>query len=260
MEFFERELRKLFADEKLINDPQFTGRACLGTLENGFSVKVQFHDSNIADQFDSLQVKVMNRDGNQVDKISIKLLDVLGVKTVPNNPNFKNGVEPYIWVYRSKAEWYAFRPTAADYKALQSEVGRYLHTFRSLENNRTQSMKMIYICAPLRGDIEKNIEFARQKAQEVFRQGNIPVCPHLMFPPIADATNPQQDEVARNMGLELVKRCNQVNVYGSEWTSGMWAEIKYAEQLGIPVVPEEALNKGPRQTAKKQTRANRQQR
>ncbi len=121
-------------------------------------------------------------------------------------------------------------------------------------------MKMIYICAPLRGDIEKNIEFARQKAQEVFRQGDIPICPHLMFPPIADATNPQQDEVARNMGLELVKRCNQVNVYGSEWTSGMWAEIKYAEQFGIPVVPEETLNKGPRQAAKKQTRTSRQQR
>jgi len=111
----------------------------------------------------------------------------------------------------------------------------------SQENSHSQSMKMIYICAPLRGDIEQNIEFVRQKAQEVFYQGDIPICPHLMFPPIADATNPEQDETARKMGLELIRHCDEMHVYGSEWTSGMWAEIKYAKQLGIPVIQEKAL-------------------
>ena len=94
----------------------------------------------------------------------------------------------------------------------------------------------MYICAPLRGEVEKNIEFARQKAQEVFQAGDIPVCPHLMFPPIADPGDPAQDLAAREMGLRLVEMCQQVNVYGPVFTEGMWAEIHRANKLDIPVV------------------------
>lgn len=36
--FFEQELRKLFEDEEMIRSPQFSGRACLGTLERDIRV------------------------------------------------------------------------------------------------------------------------------------------------------------------------------------------------------------------------------
>ena len=70
-----------------------------------------------------------------------------------------------------------------------------------------------------------NVEFARQKAREVFVEGNIPICPHLLFPPVADPTDPAQDEKARAMGLRLLESCQQMNVYGPVWTDGMWQEI-----------------------------------
>lgn len=35
--------------------------------------------------------------------------------------------------------------------------------------------KLVYICAPLRGDVEKNIAFVKEKAREVFLEGNIPI-------------------------------------------------------------------------------------
>ena len=76
-------------------------------------------------------------------------------------------------------------------------------------------------------------------AQEVFAEGNVPVCPHLMFPSIADPENPVQDQAAREMGLRLVESCQQVNVYGPVWTEGMWAEIRHAEDLGIPVLTDQ---------------------
>ncbi len=95
--------------------------------------------------------------------------------------------------------------------------------------------RLIYICAPLRGDVQLNIEFARQKAKEVFDSGDIPICPHLMFPPIADPANPEQDKQAIEMCLKLIERCHRVHVYGSEWTEGMWREIHYAERLKIPI-------------------------
>ena len=109
---------------------------------------------------------------------------------------------------------------------------------RTIEQNRDRP-KLIYICAPLRGEVEKNIAFAREKAREVFAEGDVPICPHLMFPPIADPENPAQDQAAREMGLRLVESCQQVNVYGPVWTEGMWAEIRHAERLGIPVLTDQ---------------------
>lgn len=119
---------------------------------------------------------------------------------------------------------------------MRQAVDQYLDVFRERTPERVHDgSKLVYICAPLRGDVEENIEFARQKAQEVFRAGDIPVCPHLMFPPIADPENPIQDQAARDMGLRLVESCQQVNVYGLKWTQGMQAEIDYAMDMGIPV-------------------------
>ena len=83
--------------------------------------------------------------------------------------------------------------------------------------------------------MEKNIEFARQMAREVFCAGEIPVCPHLMFPPIADPGNPGEDQAAREMGLRLITLCQRVNVYGNMRTPGMLEEIGLAEKLGVPV-------------------------
>ena len=87
--------------------------------------------------------------------------------------------------------------------------------------------------------MEKNIEFARQKAKEVFQEGDIPVCPHLMFPPIADPTNPVEDKAAIEMGLKLLEQCQQIHVYGPVWTEGMWGEIRHAERLGIPIMTDQ---------------------
>ena len=100
-------------------------------------------------------------------------------------------------------------------------------------------MKLVYISAPLRGDVENNISFARAKSREVFEEGNIPICPHLMFPPIADPDNPIEDQKAMKMCLKLIERCNEMRVYGKEWTEGMWAEIHHAEHMKIPVMTDQ---------------------
>ena len=252
MTFYEQELRKLFADGTVIGSPKFTGRACLGTLGKDLRARVQFVTSGHADHYDVISVTVLNRTDGVVDKLRLRLKDVLGVKQVPGNPNFRNGVAPHIWEDGGKAEWYAFRPTAADYSAMRQAVSEYLGVFRDRVTERRQDgPKLVYICAPLRGEVEKNIAFAREKAREVFAEGNVPVCPHLLFPPIADTGNPAQDQAAREMGLRLVESCQQVNVYGPVWTEGMWAEINHAERLGIPVLTDQKeLGKPPHRRTK----------
>lgn len=119
------------------------------------------------------------------------------------------------------------------------------------------SPKLVYICAPLQGEVEQNVAFARQKAKEMFQSGDIPVCPHLMFPPIADPNHPLEDQQARDMGLRLVESCQQINVCGPVWTDGMWAEINHANKLGIPIMTDQqTIGRPPkrpqRQNSKKQ--------
>ena len=236
--FFEQELGRLFGDGQVIRNPTYSGRSCFGTLGKDLRVRARFITTGYADHYDSLKITVLNRTDGPVDTLVLKLKDLLGKKSVPGNPNFREGVSPHIWDNYGKQEWYAYHPTAADYEVIRQAAKQYLDVFRDRQQERVQDQdgpKLVYICAPLRGDVEKNIEFARQKAQEVFQAGDIPVCPHLMFPPVADPENPQQDQAAREMGLRLVESCQQVNVYGPEWTEGMWAEIRHAMDLGIEV-------------------------
>ena len=77
--------------------------------------------------------------------------------------------------------------------------------FHELPDWGKTSADLVYICAPLRGNIEQNMEFARQKAKEVFEQGDIPICPHLMFVPIVDPEDRAQDQAAQKMCLKLLE-------------------------------------------------------
>lgn len=255
MNFFESELRKLFEDGQVMDDPTFSGRICMGTLSKDVRVRVQFITGMIASQYDALKISVLNRTEGAIDTHVLKLRDVLGKKSVPGNPNFREGVFPYIWDDHGEASWYAYQPNQADRSAIRKAVGQYLDVFRDRQPEQERSgPKLVYICAPLRGDVEQNIEFARQKAQEVFQDGDIPVCPHLMFPPIADPDHPVQDQQAREAGLRLVESCQQVNVYGPVWTDWMWAEINHANDLGIPVMTDqETIGRPPRRNRQRQS-------
>ena len=236
MNFFEGELRKLFGDGQTISDPNFTGKICLGTLGKDLRVRAEFVTTGVMDHYDAMKLTVLNRSSSPVDTLLLRFRDIWGRKPVPGNPNFTNGVIPHIWTCNGQTEWYAWVPTQADREQLVRQVRQYLEPFRERPPQPVHSSpKLVYICAPLRGDVIGSIEFARQKAQEVFQSGSIPVCPHITLPSNADPACSVQDEAAREMGLRLVESCQQVNVYGPEWTEGMWAEIRHAMDLGVQV-------------------------
>ena len=238
--FFEQELRKLFGDGKIIHEPHFVGRACLGSLGSDLRVRVEFTDPFVARNYDVLSVKVLNRTDGVVDQIRLRITETIGIKKIPNHPSFRDGLAPHIWTYNGKTEWYGYYPDDKDYQTMRQAVSQYLDVFRERAPEQERSgPKLVYICAPLRGNVEQNITFARQKAQEVFQEGDIPICPHLMFPPIADPNDPTQDQTAREMGLRLVDSCQQLNVYGPVWTDGMWAEIYRAEKNGLPIMTDQ---------------------
>ena len=238
--FFEQELRKLFGDERIIDDPVYSGQSCFGTLGGDLRVRAQFISTHVADEYNALKLTVLNRKDGPVDTLVLKLKDLLGMKPVPGNPNFPRGVAPYIWVDRGQPEWYAFHPTVTDYQAIQQAAEQYLDVFRERSQERAPDRlqggpKLVYICVPFQDDITRDIMFARQKAQEVLYSGDIPICPRLMYFTITDLNDPEQAQAAREISQRLVETCQEVHVYGPEWTEEMWAEANHAMDLGIMV-------------------------
>lgn len=56
------------------------------------------------------------------------------------NPNFREGVTPHIWDCYGKLEWYAYRPTDADYETIRQAASQYLNVFRERQQERPQAV------------------------------------------------------------------------------------------------------------------------
>lgn len=231
MNFFEQELRKIFWGDDTIGSPFYVDGVCFGTLGRDYLVQVEFAGSNTSEDLcDMLRIVVAHRTTGELGTMEISLKNILGDKAICNV--FR---ETDKWYWIETATWNLYHPTWEDRRRLRDAVKSWLAGYCDQKAEPSHRHKLVYICAPLRGDVEKNIEFARQWAQGVFQAGEIPVCPHLMFPPIADPGNPTEDQAVREMGLQLLALCQQVNAYGSTQTPGMLEEIILAEKLNIPV-------------------------
>lgn len=98
-------------------------------------------------------------------------------------------------------------------------------------------MKVFYIAGPYRADnprkILENIRAAEAVAIEVWKSGNVALCPHLnsrFMDGICD------DFVFLEGAIELMKRCDAVIlVPGWEKSKGALAEVEMARKLNIHV-------------------------
>ena len=96
-------------------------------------------------------------------------------------------------------------------------------------------MKLIYVCSPLRGDIEGNIKKANEYCREIAMQGNIPFAPHCVFTQFLDDMVAVEREMGIKMGLSLLPKCDELMVCGDRISEGMKEEIDLAYRLGVPV-------------------------
>ena len=95
--------------------------------------------------------------------------------------------------------------------------------------------KLIYICAPLKGNVERNVARARMFCGTVINMGEIPVSAHVMFDGILHDEIPKERETALSIGLELVKHCDELWIFSKTVSEGMQAEIDIAAECGITV-------------------------
>lgn len=90
----------------------------------------------------------------------------------------------------------------------------------------------IFVCSPYRGNVRENVTTAQAIARYLVSKGDLPIVPHLYFPQFLDDSIPEQREMGIQFGLELMKDCDAVYVFGSNITEGMRKEIIHATSIG----------------------------
>lgn len=96
-------------------------------------------------------------------------------------------------------------------------------------------LKKVFICSPYRGDIETNIQKARQAARIAVGCGCLPIAPHLYFPAILDDSDEHERIEGIKLGIELMKEASELWVIGTSVTAGMAFELNAAKKQHIPV-------------------------
>ncbi|MGN0171780.1 MAG: hypothetical protein ACI39E_03230 [Acutalibacteraceae bacterium] len=136
MNFYEKEMRTMFGDTDIIHDAKFCGKTMLGKLDDELRVKLQLISTFISGQYNAVQATIINRTDGVVDKQTFKFADIIG-KQKRNNPD---EIEPHIWEYNGKPEWY-IPVTAAQKAQIADTVLGYVEIFQD-ESMEIGSMNM----------------------------------------------------------------------------------------------------------------------
>ena len=69
--------------------------------------------------------------------------------------------------------------------------------------------KRVYVCSALRGDVEQNIENAKNYCRYIVKEyGAIPIAPHIYFTQFLDDEIAEDREFGLSAGLFLLSDCD----------------------------------------------------
>jgi hypothetical protein len=110
---------------------------------------------------------------------------------------------------------------------------------RRAQRKEQRKMKFVYICSPYKAregaTIEQNLARANRFCLFAAKSGFVPVAPHVYFSGFLNDAEPDEREAGRVMGLCLLRRCEEMFVFGSYLSEGMRAEIWEAQARNIPI-------------------------
>ena len=102
--------------------------------------------------------------------------------------------------------------------------------------------KLIYICSPYRGEVERNLQYARELTRIALDNDFVPITPHLYITQAVNDEVPEEREKGMAAGKELLKHCKYILI-GSKYglSEGMLEEIRLALEHGtIELAPTKA--------------------
>ena len=137
-----------FTDKLMKCTDEFEGRKCIGNamyvpLGENNRLKIFFTTLGYADHYEALSISAIDKNNGVIDKTTIKFADVWGKKQV-NNPNFRDGIAPYIWKNGMDVDWYVYHPTPRDMEQLSEQIYDYAELFmeQSMELQESPAMTM----------------------------------------------------------------------------------------------------------------------
>lgn len=92
---------------------------------------------------------------------------------------------------------------------------------------------LVYICSPYSGDPSGNTKKAIRYSRFAVDQGAIPLAPHLLLPLYMRENG--ERELAMRMDMAFLSRCDELWVFGANWSDGMQAEITKAKKLQMKI-------------------------
>ena len=93
-------------------------------------------------------------------------------------------------------------------------------------------MRKVYICAPLGGDVDMNLQKVKEYTRYALMCGMAPVVPHFYALCMNDNI-PKEREIGMAAGLSLLWFCDEMWIFGDEETEGMKSEIQFCRNLNI---------------------------
>jgi len=99
-------------------------------------------------------------------------------------------------------------------------------------------MKRVVLESPYAGDIERNVEYARQCVRNSVTRGEAPIASHLLFtqPGILCDHIAAERKLGIEAGLAWISQADAMVVYSDYGISkGMQDAIERAEVLGVPI-------------------------
>ena len=96
-------------------------------------------------------------------------------------------------------------------------------------------MKLVFICSPYRGDIDGNKTRAQRYCRFAYTKGAVPIAPHLHNTRFLDENILEERKAGIELGLQLLKRADELWCFGDRLTEGMKVELRAAQQLQLPV-------------------------
>lgn len=97
-------------------------------------------------------------------------------------------------------------------------------------------MEKVFICSPMKGDVEQNLKLAKFAARVLINSGYIPIAPHLYFPQFLDDNDQYERIKGIKMGVELMKECDRMWIIGTTITNGKEYEINEAKKAKVPAI------------------------
>ena len=101
--------------------------------------------------------------------------------------------------------------------------------------NSESYIPWIYIASPYKGDTVTNTMRAKRYCRFVAMEGKLPQCPHIFITLFLDDNDPHERKKGLSLGLHMLKRCNELWVFGSYISEGMQKEIELATERNIPI-------------------------